>query len=167
MNSLNRSLEIPEQIIGLDPGEETGWVMFDAVNFQVDEFGTFRFEELHEWAFASGRFHAARLIVCERYVLYPGKAAAQSFSDFPPVEVIGAVKYLCQLYNKPLVIQGAGERNFWGSERDAKKYAAGNGRLRKLGLWLRNKHSRDALRHVLTYLQRQASPILLGRLGEL
>lgn len=159
----------PSMILAVDPGEDdtNGWCLFDPINMKLEECGTFQFDELNKWAFGSGRFVTADLILCEEFVLYPFKAAEQSFSGFPAVEVVGVLRYLSQLHTKVFVTQRAIERVFWGSERQAKKYAAGNERLRKAGFWLENKHARDAVRHVLTYLGARNHPQTLALISRI
>lgn len=131
-------------------------MLFDAVNFKLLDSGVDLL-----WRCVPGLIENCDLVVCEDYRLYAFKAEAQSWSRPASVEVIGVVRYLCEKYEKPLVFQGASQRTFFGSDRHPKKHTEGNRRLRALGFWLESKHSRDAMRHCLTYLLSQQHPQMM------
>lgn len=151
------------RILWIDPGETSGFVVFDTDKFCVVEDGTLEAgSDFYVGVYS--RVRSVDLVGCEDYLIYAHKAQAQVWTRPVAIELIGVVKYICYDLNTPLHFHRAIERTFFGSERDPKKYAVGNSRLRLLGFWLANKHARDAMRHVLTYLFRQDNPILLGLL---
>lgn len=149
-------------ILAIDPGEDTGWVLFHTELFGMLDYGVCKL-----WQDLNIRIGLCDLVVCEDYRLYAFKAEAQSWTRPASVEVIGVVRYLCEILEKPLVFQGASQRTFFGSDRKPKLHAAGNKRLKDMGFWLSSKHSRDAMRHCLTYLHSLKHPQLLARIDQI
>ncbi len=124
----------PKRLLALDPGGTTGWSLF------VDG-------KLVRGGQCPGRAYIlAKLIkdqfptdvVIERYILYGNKTQEQIGSDMPVSQLIGVVKYVCQLSRIPVVMQGAG---------DVKKFCS-DSRLKEWKWFSPTKrHLNDSIRH--------------------
>ena len=103
------------RILVLDPGNSTGWVLYDSETKQTVG-GTFKedFLALQE-VFESCR---PDLVIYESFALYPGLAKSMSWNTFYPCEIIGVIKYLAIKYmvnvknQSPSVKKYAGKVNF-------------------------------------------------------
>lgn len=101
------------RIMAFDPGQSTGWVYYDADTEQLIG-GTALMANTHREVWDLMNTFSPDQIVCETYALYPGKAAAQSWSTFYPVEVIGVIKLWCLIYERNLEMQGASIKKYSG-----------------------------------------------------
>jgi hypothetical protein len=54
------------------------------------------------------------MVVIESFNLYPGMAQHMAWNSFYPVEVIGAVHYLCHRYGIPYVMQKPSVKKYAG-----------------------------------------------------
>ena len=126
-------------LLALDPGETTGFALFNANNNLLIETGV-----------CNGLLEVFDLLeqICpeqvtfESFFLYPGRAASKIFSSFPEVENIGVIRFWCL------------QNGIKYSERSA---SVAKGKYPDLLLkgtpyWAKNKHSRDAVKHGLTEL---------------
>ena len=138
-----------KHILGIDPGLETGWVWVDVpedapavVTAQGEDKVDWPFcvgEELEWWAESTSG--TDRLVIIESWV--PMDVEFGPDPNFA-CQPIGIVVWLCKLYNIPLVAQIPKLRHGVTDEI-----------LRASGYWLvgGRGHKRQALRHVLAYLQ--------------
>jgi len=131
-------------ILGFDPGESTGYGV-------VDTSKQSEFEDPIGCVVGKGILDLWRgveklvieyrpdKIVVEKFILYPGKASAQSYSPLLPVQVIGVIKYVAEQHAIPCIEQPAhiGKQMHLSDE---------------LYAHLRNKHIRDAFRHIAAYV---------------
>lgn len=148
-------------VIAIDPGYATGVCVADVApmskEYNLLEALTIEWEDRHEalynlllkYSIPENNTAQAALgaLVIESFVLYPNKAAAQSYSDFPSVDVIGAVRafaYLLGLSSK-IVMQGAAVR------KSARIQAEHYEQVRA------TKHTRDAYQHLRYYVIMQHS----------
>lgn len=83
----------------IDPGEHTGWALFDENGNEIDMFTTNSFEEtsdkLQEYLHR-GKSRNYKKVVYENFTLYPWKTNAQMWSEFETVQVIGAIRHICR-----------------------------------------------------------------------
>jgi hypothetical protein len=88
--------------IFVDPGEHTGWAMFDVDGNEVDVFTTDSFEKTCAiiFQYINNKLPIKRVIV-ENFKLYPWKSQVQMWSEFETVQVIGAIRARCLEYNIP------------------------------------------------------------------
>lgn len=88
---------------------------------------------------------SADVVIIEKFVLYPGKASAQSWSPMTTSEMIGAMKWIAQKAGAEVIMQGADIKN--PTRRQCK--------ARNLK-WKDNKsgHASDALLHLQHYMIR-------------
>lgn len=94
-------------------------------------------------------------LVIEGYKLYGHKSKEQTNSELETPQLIGAIKYICHVYDIPLTIQFATEvKNRWSED-----VLVANGTLEKKGSQYyfngrpTNQHKRDALKHLLHFMR--------------
>ena len=121
-----------KRILVFDPGVTTGWCYCDGTG--TYESGTFLKWLRIEALLAE---YTPDLVVVEKFVLYPSAAQHKIWSDFPTVEVIGVIRYLCGSKRIPMVLQGANEV----------------AQIKITARLMSTPHERDALRHAIKYYQ--------------
>lgn len=138
-------------VLAIDPGETTGWVFRHHDGAVCG--GVIESSHLKIWSLLNKC--TPDVVVLERFNLYPGKAAAQSYSSFYTVEVIGVVKLYCMLQNSAgdpvaLVLQAPGDKKFSGALDD---------RFKVLRAFTGDKseHMKDAYQHLLFYERKEKS----------
>ena len=134
-------------IIYFDPGESTGYAITDNLgNLQrVGTLGntTFNSELI---SLLSTLPEKPKLVIIESFQLYPWKAKNKSWSSFPEVEHIGAIKLYCHMNNIR-----------WLEQKPAQKDTFNNDLISYLlmeddvDLDTATKHTYDAIRHMLVY----------------
>lgn len=90
--------------IFIDPGETTGWAKFNSEG-ETTNLGQIRgFDNWCEWLSNNinnmNSFDIIK-IVAENFTLYPWKSQAQMWSEFETVQVLGALRYVCNRLNIP------------------------------------------------------------------
>jgi hypothetical protein len=116
-------------IFAVDPGEETGWACLKRGQLAGGSFPLwYDLEKLLGRAMPT-------VVVCEDFLLYPGKAQHLYWNRFEAPQVIGVLRFLTHKMNLPLVMQPA-------SQGKSVKVVKVDGF---------NKHATDALRHALRY----------------
>jgi hypothetical protein len=141
--------------VALDPGGTTGWAELGFVKgeltFYTLQFGPhIHLDELYRRL----RMISPARIVCESF-----QQRAVEGLDLTPVEVIGVVAlYTLQQHgNCELIMQSKSSTEFWSNDK-----------IKKLGLWESGKpHAMDALRHLLTDMQRTHDPYIPDLLEKL
>ncbi|MGL5079031.1 MAG: hypothetical protein ACRDBG_24800, partial [Waterburya sp.] len=142
-------LDRPRIIVGIDPGQTTGWtVYFPGFNQficgQTDTSTFYRALGLIKMltTFASGIYGAPRFVI-EDYRVYGYKADDHKWESLYTSQVIGVYKaWLCQqnmMWHTQMAIKG--------------KQWCTDDRLKSLNLYCKGvKHGRDSMRHVITSL---------------
>lgn len=130
-----------KNILVLDPGESTGWVILKTND---ELFGGTAPKNHLAVAELIQKYHPD-IVVIERFNLYPGMAKSLAWNSFYPCEVIGVVRYLCQLNGIMLVEQAP----------SVKKYA---GDFKEDWLQLKQRvkvteHTKDAYQHLKYFLR--------------
>lgn len=88
--------------IFIDPGQNTGWALFDNEGKEFEVTTTRSFEHtadkirLYINATSAPRINH---VIVEQFKLYPWKANDQYWSQFEEVQVIGAVRARCREFN--------------------------------------------------------------------
>lgn len=145
-------------VIAIDPGRTTGvcvasvapasrdYALLEAVAVEWDQRHKVLYNLLLKYS-VDVEDEAIGAIVIESFMLYPDKAAAQSYSDFPSVDVIGAVRAFAYLLGleRLIVMQGAAQR------KSARIQAEHYDMVRA------TKHTRDAYQHLRYYVIMQYS----------
>lgn len=130
-----------KSVLVFDPGESTGWVCrhrdgsLSGGTCCKDHRDVVNIIELFE----------PDIVVFERFNLYPGMAKSMSWNSFYPCEVIGVIRYKCDLHKIPYIEQAPSVKKFAGelSEEwfEFKRYHAVT------------EHTKDAYQH-LRYFER-------------
>lgn len=121
------------KIMGFDPGESTGVSYF--------KYGLFRQETIVKdftGIAASIASYKPDIVVVEEFVLYPNKARHLSWNDMYASQVIGVIKYICEVLDIPVVMQQANVKKFV----DYSKCEA------------KNDHEKDAYAHTWFYIKK-------------
>ncbi len=128
-------------VLSLDPGDTTGWAVFNTETNKLIKYGATKFTPLA--LFDLLNLYEPEQIVYERFSLYAHKAESQINSEFYTVQLIGVIKLYCELMHiTPIVQSAAVGKSIWSDQM-----------LKKFNYHSDSKHSRDATRHVLTYLK--------------
>ena len=126
-------------VLGLDPGETTGYVVlrFEEGNDLPAE--VLRVGEVDMWIGLERLFLEFQpdQVACEAFRLYPWMAKTKTWNTFPTVEVIGVIKYLAQKYGVPVKMQNASMKK---ACRKSPKHPS--------------PHVKDAARHALIWWHR-------------
>lgn len=127
-------------LLALDPGETTGYALFDGGTFiESGEIPTPT--PMTMLTLIEGS--APSRVVCESYHIYGHKLRQHSGSDVPTLQLIGGVRLACEILEIPLYFQAAHQAKGFCS--DAK--------LRAWGLFHpSSRHARDAARHGAYFL---------------
>jgi predicted RNase H-like nuclease (RuvC/YqgF family) len=125
------------RILGIDPGGTTGWAELDWAT------GGVLLGSCEKWYGLDSLICTAHTVVVETFRLYPGMGKRLMWNDFIASQVIGAVKVLCDQNEVALVEENAAT----GKRIKLAKGISGN------------DHSRDALRHALSYALRSGIPL--------
>ena len=137
----------PVVYLALDPGNNTGYAMFDAGGNLVSQ-GLLPqrdgrdglYKALQEWH-ANQRLLTT--VICEDYFLYPWKGKAQSWSPLETTRVIGAIEYWCFLTGRTLILQPANIKSI------GYKYAGMKETTNKIA-----SHAENAYIHGVFFLQK-------------
>lgn len=140
------------KVFVVDPGLDTGWVLWDPDDHGVTglQYGhddnPLRFAATAEALIDSRWLHT---VVCERFIITPntGKKSQAPWS----LELIGVLRYHCAKAGVAFVEQ---------LPTDAKTFAD-NVRLKRIGLYIPNDHARDAMRHLVLWRARSGDSTVL------
>jgi len=128
-------------ILVFDPGESTGWVNWDPNRLLLG--GTCG--KNHTEVARKIELYRPKVIVLERFNLYPSMAKSLVWNSFYPCEVIGVLRYLACVYQAKLVEQAPSVKKFSGGlDEDW------------VGLRRRcevSEHTKDAFLHLKYYLR--------------
>ena len=132
-----------KSILAFDPGESTGWC--------------FRDREGRVWGGTLPKDHKKvahtieatmpRIVVIERFNLYPQMAKSLAWNSFYPCEVIGVIKYMCAELHIPIIEQAPSVKKYFGgfkSDWEQVKQTPG---------FKLTEHVKDAYQH-LKYFER-------------
>lgn len=129
------------RIAAIDPGKSIGFAFFTGDDLELS--GVYQNEhDALESLFHFLKIHDPKEIVIESFRLYPWKAKLQFWSDFETPEVIGIIKHWAWLNKYPVILQPASCKKPFPDER-----------LKQMGYYRPNDHTRDAVRHGLYRLR--------------
>lgn len=141
------------QILAVDPGVTTGYVLVKVSSKDVEIEDRIHFVDAGEWDSMDALrqlkyelFEETVVVVVERYVVYPNRAAQHIGDDLYTARVIGRVEWLAfTICGLEVVFQPASQaKQRWPQNRLAKHFPG----ARHL-----SNHIQDALRHLLTYIE--------------
>ena len=140
--------EIPK-IIGIDPGENTGLVVFDTNKEEIIHHCTLKpkelfwlFQHLEEFDYhgAEQNFKDCKIhkVIIEEFRVYPW--ANLNFKELPVVKIIGVLEYL--IPKEYLLFQKPSNKLFFK-----------NPKMKRIGYDIKDftDHEKDALKHILFY----------------
>jgi len=139
------NVELPERLLCLDPGETTGWCVFEHTSLvRWGQERTVSLEEI-QWSTIRSLITDVRPthIICEDYRIYAHKLARHTFSPVMTLRVIGGIECLAYFNGIPIYYQMASTAK--GFVNDDKLKAWG---FYQAGM----RHSRDAIRHGCYFL---------------
>jgi hypothetical protein len=132
-------------LLALDPGETTGWAIFESTVEDVQMKGC---GQVKTWPLEIGLNLIDPLVrklsdlpftvVLESYRVYEWKSDSHSWSDVPTLQVIGAIKTLCIQRRMPYYEQTAQVAKQFVTDEKLETWG-----FYKPGL----RHARDAMRH--------------------
>ncbi|UTC30058.1 ribonuclease H-like protein [Brevundimonas phage vB_BpoS-MaInes] len=144
-------LMLDRTIIGIDPGETTGFGFrkyMDAERFEL-HMKQIPTKDRYQGALAIRREISAirqsgginPLVVCEDYRVYGHKTEQHAWAGLHTPKLIGAIEFFCAEMDIPMVFPMAIEGKSWATDDMLKQWG-----LYDPGM----KHARDASRHIVT-----------------
>jgi len=130
-------------VLAFDPGETTGYAVADLDTIQDNCPKIISWGEFPNWKQVDSliRTVVPRLIIYEKFILYPGKAKALSFNEMIPAQVVGVIRFLAEKENIAIVGQTA---------REGKGHKIPEDLFKKV-----DAHMRDAMSHIKYYAMRE------------
>lgn len=132
----------PERLLCLDPGETTGWTLFEAGNLTA----TGQTRTIDGWNVIHQLFEDTKptMVVFENYRVYAHKLERHSNSEVYTVRLIGVIEFMCEmLYGIPHYNQMAQQAKGFVSDEKLKAWG-----FYKKG----SRHARDSMRHGIYFL---------------
>lgn len=99
-----------KSVLVFDPGESTGWCYRDRQGNVLGGTCKKHHQEVAERILQT----CPDIVVFERFNLYPQMAKSLAWSSFYPCEVIGVIRYLCDLHSIPMVEQAPSVKKYFG-----------------------------------------------------
>jgi len=134
-------------ILATDPGDVTqNWVLFGSQRtlLRGEEGDMLAWEQAVLDAQEHYSKKAGLVCIIESFIMYPG--VTKLYQRFWTAENIGVMQYICAREQIPVVFQKPGERKIISDDF-----------LKIKGLWVKNQHIRQALKHALVYQKREAA----------
>lgn len=138
----------PDLILAIDPGDvHVGWAC--GLRVKDTQWGV----KAGEWTRSEAIAEVTRFgkdldeLIIEKFVLYPGKAAQQSYSPMLTSELIGKLKLVAELNNVTVTMQGA----------DIKVPTKSQLKARGIPLVGKGNHAKDAEAHLYYRLLKEYS----------
>lgn len=95
-----------EQILGIDPGDTTGWSLVADPGGHEIAHGMEKYSTFPEWLSRfPGLFGPITTVIVEDFALFKNKALSQAGSKLYATRVIGMVEYWAWFYAIPVVFQ--------------------------------------------------------------
>lgn len=134
-----------KSILSFDPGDHTGWCYVDRHGSIVG--GTV----LRNHAEVAKLISENRpdIVVLERFNLYPQMAKSLAWNSFYPCEVIGVIKYMCQILEIPVVEQAPSIKKYFGGYKE-------DWEILKAKSTEVTEHTKDAYQHYRYFLRNGA-----------
>lgn len=143
--AVNKAKKIPPftgTLLALDPGETTGWAVFDGSGKRLTKFG-----QIKTWPAENMVEELTKLfdslptidhVVYELYSIYEWKTDSHTWSQVPTLRIIGCIETLCIQRGIPYSSQTA----------QVAKVFCTDDKLKSWGMYpAGQKHARDAIRH--------------------
>jgi hypothetical protein len=136
-------LYVPSRLLALDPGKTTGWAFFYNGTYYRSGAIPGNAKQIKKLLDDS----RPELVVIESYRIYASKAQQHVHSDVPTLQLIGAIRYICETATPtiPTVFQTAAQGKAFCTDD----------KLREWGFHVRGTgavHANDATRHACHFL---------------
>lgn len=132
----------PKRLLVLDPGETTGWAVFE--NGKLTAAGQGR--TIEGWNVIGDLFEDIHpsMVLYENYRVYAHKLERHSNSEVYTLRLVGVIEYICErAFNIPHHNQMAQQAKGFVSDE----------KLKAWGFWNKGqRHARDAIRHGCYFL---------------
>lgn len=133
-----------QKMFSFDPGETTGWALFNYSTGDLIDKGQVKFDDIFNWLLdMQGHLPETVIVPVEDFRLLGSKAVAQTGSRFETVQVIGAIRLWLAPYRIEMFLQPA----------SIKPIAQGWTGLKPTGAHNKNSHWVDAYNHGAYYLR--------------
>lgn len=136
------SFEAPERLLCLDPGETTGWAVFE--RGELTASGQAR--TIEGWEVIHDLFVDIKptAVIYENYRVYAHKLERHSNSEVYTLRLVGVIEFICEmLFGIPHYNQMAQQAKGFVSDEKLKSWG-----FYKKG----HRHARDAMRHGIYFL---------------
>jgi hypothetical protein len=98
----------PATVLGIDPGDKTGWAVLEKHGGRIVERGITRADDMPATLTRLATAYCIETVVYEEFILYANRAQQQTGSRFFASQVIGMIKFLAwQKGNIRLIVQPA------------------------------------------------------------
>lgn len=162
------NLQVPERLLCLDPGETTGWALFEESSLvRWGQIVTVQKEQL-KWNNLGNLFVEQKptAVVCENYRIYDHKLARHTFSPVLTLRLIGGIDCLCRFgwyenLGPHYIDEYGGYRDYYEQHTcpiyyqmatQAKGFVTDD-KLKQWGFYDSSmRHARDAIRHGCYFL---------------
>ncbi|MNB67157.1 hypothetical protein D3C75_136420 [compost metagenome] len=133
----------PARLLSLDPGETTGWSLFEHGKLiEAGQAKTFEggWQEIHDLF----EYVGATMVIYENYRVYEHKLSRHANSEVYTLRLVGVIEYLCEIQHKiPHFNQMAHQAKGFVTDEKLKAW-----NMYKTG----QKHARDSIRHGIYFL---------------
>lgn len=139
-------------ILGVDPGETTGYVVvdYDVDNRRISLIAHGEWSGMEELLslWHEGLFNDVEVIALEQYIIYPNRAMNHIGDSLYTAQEIGRLKWIAFRFGIDVEEQAASmAKQRWPASRLHK-------RVDEIASLMRTPHELDSLRHALTYIER-------------
>ena len=137
--------DVDGTLLTLDPGETTGYALWDMKEGTLLKSGQIRTWPEVEWLSFQSQFNnfLPTIVVFESYQVYEWKTEDHTWSQIPTVQTIGMLKFLCLQHSIP----------FYSQTAQIAKGFCSDEKLEQWGFWKKGeRHARDAIRHGVYFL---------------
>lgn len=151
---MTRAQTLPKMILGIDPGDRTGWAVLEKHGGKVLDRGITRADDMPAVLTKIVNTYNITYIIYEEFILYANRAQQQTGSRFFASQVIGMIKYVSWLQGGiPLIAQPANYLKNCERVTGLKKPSNHD-----------DSHDVDAINHVLLWeIERHLAPSLLEK----
>ena len=141
----HKGMSVPtKRILALDPGETTGYAVFDGVFF--DRLGQINTGHVDTSVIPLRKLLQdinPNIVVVEEYRVYAWRVKQHSWSILHTPRLIGCIETICEIHRKPIAMQGAG----------IVKQFVTDDKLKNWGFYIKGQsHARDATRHACYFI---------------
>mgnify|MGYP003812934245 CR=1 FL=1 len=133
----------PKRLLCLDPGETTGWAVFEDAKLTASGQATTAASGWHEIDRLFSDIQPT-MVVYENYRVYAHKLERHSNSEVYTLRLVGVIEYLCEVKHGIL---------YYNQMASQAKGFVTDDKLKQWGMYqIGHRHARDAIRHGCYFL---------------